>query len=99
MPHAALYVSGLSLSPVLKRSEKSFNAACSIVCVGTKQNAVVIREDARFNAARGIVCVDTSSIIAHALFFFNDVFGAFVQQPLSFHSSYKTKNIFLYYVK
>ena len=26
---------------------------------------------AGFNAARGIVCVDTSSIIAHALFFFN----------------------------
>ena len=52
-----------------------------------------------FNAASGIMYIEISSIIAHALFFFNDVFGAFVQQPLSFRSSYKTKNIFLYYVE
>ena len=35
MPHAALCVSGLSISKILRKGEVCFNAARSIVCVGT----------------------------------------------------------------
>ena len=56
MPHAALYVLGLFLGSPCSR-QVCFNAARSIVCVGTSSAGRL--KFGSFNAARSIVCVET----------------------------------------
>ena len=59
MPHAALCVSGLPRHRQGSYTSRSFNAARSIVCVGTTHIGRVGKSQHSFNAARSIVCVGT----------------------------------------
>ena len=59
MPHAALCVSGLRSVAFLRCHEAGFNAARSIVCVGTHFKILLELSQLCFNAARSIVCVGT----------------------------------------
>ena len=60
MPHAALCVSGHEGFHQSDQYFRSFNAARSIVCVGTKRRRTACRGFGGFNAARSIVCVGTT---------------------------------------
>ena len=59
MPHAALCVLGPEEVVRELKIEGSFNAARSIVCVGTKTKYSIPYVLLGFNAARSIVCVGT----------------------------------------
>ena len=60
MPHAALCVLGQYFTPALLMSGKSFNAARSIVCVGTMLTKFVIRLECMFQCrTQHCVCRDS----------------------------------------
>ena len=62
MPHAALCVSGPAAAFAMLLALAGFNAARSIVCVGTLFSFLMAFGALCFNAARSIVCVGTCII-------------------------------------